>query len=146
MEPVHVTSGDLGLPLSVAPGMTAEMTPNVSINRISSLGNNFAFEANKSSVYQYRADLSWLRGIHTIKFGADLRRYPVQLYDPLQMSISASSSFTGGPNPQLAAVASGDGIADLMLGQATVSSGYHQTNSAHNCYGLYAQDAARYTV
>lgn len=145
-EPVHVTPASLGFPSSILPGMTAEMTPNLSVNRISSLGNNYAFEANKSSVYQYRADLSWLKGIHTFKFGADLRRYPVQLYNPLQMSISASSSFTGGPNPNLPAVASGDGIADLLLGQASVTSGYQiQTNSAHNYYALYAQDAARIT-
>jgi len=43
----------------------------------------------------------------------------------------------------VAAVASGDGIAELLLGQATVSSGYQpQTNSAHNYYGLYAQDTS----
>jgi len=42
--------------------MTAEMTPGLSVNRISSLGNSYPFEANKSSVYQYGADASWLKG------------------------------------------------------------------------------------
>ena len=145
-EPTHVTPTSLGFAAGILPGMTADMTPSLSVSRISSLGNSYPFEANKSSVYQYGADLSWLKGIHTLKFGVDARHYPVQLYDPEQMSISASSSFTGGPNPNLAAVASGDGIAELLLGQATVSSGYEpQTNSAHNYYGMYAQDTARIT-
>jgi Carboxypeptidase regulatory-like domain len=145
-EPTHVTPTSLGFDAGILPGMTADMTPSLSVSRISSLGNSYPFEANKSSVYQYGADLSWLKGIHTLKFGVDARHYPVQLYDPEQMSISASSSFTGGPNPNLAAVASGDGIAELLLGQATVSSGYEpQTNSAHNYYGAYAQDTARVT-
>lgn len=145
-EPVHVTPAQLGFPASIAPGLTAEMTPNVSINRISSFGNNYAFEANKSSVWQYRADSSWLKRNHTIKFGIDMRRYPVQLYNPLQMSVSAASSFTGGPNPTVPAVASGHGVAELLLGQAAVTSGYQiQTNSAHGYYGFYAQDVARLT-
>jgi hypothetical protein len=28
------------------------------------------------------ATLTWLWGAHTFKFGADLRRFPDQLYDP----------------------------------------------------------------
>lgn len=145
-EKLHVAPSSLGFPSSILPGMAGDLSPNVSISRISSLGNNYAFEANASSVYQYRADLSWLKGRHTFKFGADLRRYPVQLYTPLQLSISAGNNFTGGPNPNLIATASGSGIASLLLGQAAVTSGYQpQTNSAHNYYGFYAQDALRLT-
>src|SRR6201999_3366740 len=129
-----------------APGITGTVTPQLSISRISGLGNNYPFEANKSSVYQYGADVSWLKGIHTFKFGVDLRRYPVQLFDPQQMEVNASSSFTGGPNPTVPDVASGDGVAELLLGQATVTSGYvPQTNSAHNYLAFYAQDIAKFT-
>jgi hypothetical protein len=141
-----LTASSVGFPSAVTPGITGEMMPVVSATRISSLGNNYPFEANKSSVYQYGADLAWIKGIHTFKFGADARHYPVQLFDPEQLAVSASSNFTGGPNPNAAIADSGSGIADLLLGAASVQSGFEpQTNSAHNYFGFYAQDAARLT-
>ncbi len=145
-EPTHVPPSSLGLPANAAPGITDQVTPQVSISRASTLGNNYPFEANKSSVWQYAGDLSWLKGIHTFKFGIDLRRYPVQLYDPQQLAINASQNFSGGPNPTNPVADSGDGLAELLLGQAEVTSGYvPQTNSAHNYLGFYAQDIAKLT-
>src|SRR6202034_1048160 len=119
-----LTADSVGFPSAVTPGITAAMMPVLSATRISSLGNNYPFEANKSSVYQYAADLTWIKGIHTFKFGADARHYPVQLFDPEQLAISASSNFTGGSNPNSAVADSGSGVADLLLGAASVTSGY----------------------
>jgi len=144
--PGGLSASSVGFPAADTPGQTGTMMPVVSATRISSLGNNYPFEANKSSVYQYAADLSWIKGIHTFKFGVDARHYPVQLFDPEQLAISATSNFTGGSNPNAALADSGSGIADLLLGAASVQSGYEpQTNSAHNYFGFYAQDAARVT-
>ncbi|HVP46197.1 MAG TPA: carboxypeptidase regulatory-like domain-containing protein [Bryobacteraceae bacterium] len=145
-EPVHVTPASLGFPANATPGMTAEMTPQLSMTRASSLGNSYPFEDNESSVWQYAGDLSWLKGHHTFKFGYDFRRYPVQLYDPQQLAINATSNFTGGPNPNSATAASGSGIADLLLGAAGVTSGYAPETRSHHYYaGFYAQDVARLT-
>jgi hypothetical protein len=116
------------------------------MTRASGLGNNYPFEDNESSVWQYAGDLSWLKGIHTFKFGYDFRIYPVQLYDPQQLAINATSNFTGGPNPNAAVSDSGSGIADLLLGAAGVTSGYApETRSHHDYIGFYAQDTARIT-
>jgi hypothetical protein len=71
---VHVMAADIGFPAAAAPGITGQMTPAVSLSRISGLGNSYPFERNASSVYQYAGDISWLKGIHTIKFGYDARR------------------------------------------------------------------------
>jgi hypothetical protein len=145
-EPVHVTATDLGFPASVAPGITGQMTPQLSMTRASGLGNNYPYEANASSVWQYAGDLSWLKGIHTFKFGYDLRMYPVQLWDPQQLAINATQNFTGGPNPNAAVSDSGSGVADLLLGAASVQSGYAPaTHSRHDYAGFYAQDTARLT-
>jgi len=145
-EPVHVTPSELGFPASATPGITAQMTPQVSMTRASGLGNSYPFEDNESSVWQYAGDLSWLKGIHTFKFGYDFRRYPVQLWDPQQLAINATSNFTGGPNPNAAVSDSGSGIADLLLGAAGVTSGYApETRSRHEYFGFYAQDIARLT-
>ncbi|SPF40441.1 TonB-dependent receptor plug (fragment) [Candidatus Sulfopaludibacter sp. SbA4] len=144
--PVEVTASQLGFPASVAPGLTDQMVPQLSMTRASGLGNNYPFEDNESSVWQYAGDLSWLKSIHTFKFGYDFRLYPVQLYDPQQLAINATSNFTGGPNPNAAVADSGSGIADLLLGAAGVTSGYvPETRSRHGYLGFYAQDAARLT-
>ena len=145
-EPVHVVPGDLGFPAGAAPGITGQMTPQLSMTRSSGLGNNYPYESNASSVWQYAGDVSWLKGIHTFKFGYDLRMYPVQLWDPQQLAISATQNFTGGPNPNAAAAASGSGIADLLLGAASVTSGFAPaTHSHHDYIGFYVQDTARVT-
>jgi hypothetical protein len=144
VEPVHVTPAQFGFSASTTPGITAEMTPLISMTRTSSLGNSFPFEDNESSVWQYAGDISWLKGRHTFKFGYDYRMYPVQLWDPQQLSVNATSNFTGGPNPNAAAAASGSGIADLLLGAAGVTSGFApETRSRRHYFGFYAQDTAR---
>ncbi len=145
-EPSNITATSLGFPASIAPGLTGEMDPQLSASRISSLGPNYPIESNASSVWQYAGDLTWLKGIHSFKFGYDLRVYPVQLYDPQQLAINATSNFTGGPNPSAAVSDSGSGIADLLLGAAGLSSGFvPKTNSHHDYLGFYAQDTARLT-
>jgi hypothetical protein len=144
VEPVHVTPGMLGFPDSAAPGITNQMTPQISMTRVSGLGNSYPFEDNESSVWQYAGDLSWLKGKHTFKVGYDFRIYPVQLWDPQQLAINATSNFTGGPNPSAAVSASGSGVADLLLGAAGVTSGFApETRSRRQYYGFYVQDTAR---
>jgi len=145
-DPTTITATGLGLPAGVAPGITGQITPQLSMTRESALGNNYPIEFNASSVYQYAGDLTWLKGTHTFKFGYDLRKYPVQLWDPQQLYINATQNFTGGPNPNAAVADSGDGIADLLLGAAQVQSGYAPPTSSHHYYlGFYAQDTWRAT-
>jgi hypothetical protein len=145
-DPTSITAAGLGFPSAIAPGLTGQMSPQISLNRVSSLGNNYPFEANASSVWQYAGDLTWQKGSHALKFGYDWRLYPVQLYDPQQLSVSASQNFTDGPNPSNAAANSGSGVADLLLGAASVTSGYvSATHSSHYYLGFYAQDTWRAT-
>src|ERR1700733_7669561 len=139
---------------NVAPGITANMTPSISISGpgavggYSSLGNSYPFEANFSSVYQYAAATTWVKGRHTVKFGIDLRRYPTQLWDPEQMSVSGGSGFTVGytPGTTTALTDSGNGVAELLMGLGSVSSGYEpETQSVHDYYAVYLQDEFRMT-
>jgi hypothetical protein len=149
-EAVHKTPASLGFNANnVAPGITASMSPQVSISGASAagsestLGNSYPFEQNESSVWQYAGNTSWEKSNHTLKFGVDVRRYPVQLWDPQQMAISAGTSFTNGPNTTSPSPStdSGSGMAELLLGLATVTSGYEPvTRSHHYYYGAYAQD------
>ena len=158
-ESVLVSPTSLGFGSSVVPGITADQSPQLTLSgppavgSYSTLGNYYPFERNYSSVYQYAAAMTWVKGKHTLKYGIDLRAYPTQLWDPEQMTIasggsSTGSSFTDGFKSGTTTVIndSGDGVADLLLGLATVSSGYEpETQSIHEYGAAYAQDEFRIT-
>ena len=137
-----------GIPASAAPGTTASFTPQVeaTTNQLGELGNSEPYERNPNSVYQYAASVSWLKGIHTFKFGADLRRYVDQLFDPQLLTVNTSRTFTGGPNGNSPSGTTGNAIAELLLGQATVTSGYApRVDFRHPYYAAYAEDTAKIT-
>ena len=152
-ESVLKSPASLGFTGSIAPGITGNVTPQLSISgppavgSYSTLGNYYPYERNYSSVYQYGAAATWVKGNHTFKFGLDWRRYPTQLWDPEQMSITSGGStqganFTDGFSHGTTVINdSGSGVADLLLGLATVTSGYEpETQSVHDYRALFAQD------
>jgi hypothetical protein len=149
-ETVLKSPASLGFNASnVAPGITANLTPGISISGpsavggYSSLGNEFPFEANFSSVYQYAAAMTWVKGKHTVKFGVDWRRYPTQLWDPEQMSVSGGAGLTSGFTKGTTTVLpdSGNGVAELLMGYGAVGSGYEpKTTSVHDYRAVFVQD------
>ena len=135
-----------GIPASAAPGLTSTFTPQVeaTTNQLGELGNSEPYERNPNSVYQYAASVTWVKGIHVMKFGTDLRLYRDQLYDPQLLTVNTSRSFTGGPTANAPGGTTGNAIAELLLGQATVTSGYApQVNFGHQYYAAYAEDTAK---
>jgi hypothetical protein len=137
----------LGFDPSVDAGSRAPTFPSVtSVNRISGLGAGGGLEADYGTLFEYAAALSQLQGKHSLKYGFDYRYFPIGLSIASLVTVTANSNFTGGPNPQAPAGASGSGIADLLLGAATVSGGYAPAyRSVHPYYALYAQDEFRAT-
>ena len=119
----------------------------VTANRITQIGNtNGWYERSQNEVWQYLGSASWLRGRHAIKAGIDFRKYPGFLWINEPMRVNAASNFTGGPNPQAAAAASGSGIADLLLGAATVSNGIvEREDYNHPYFAAFVQDEFRVT-
>ena len=62
------------------------------------------------------------------------------------MAINAGASFSAGPNTTTPSTDSGSGMAELLMGLATVTSGYEpETKSVHYYYGAYAQDTYKVT-
>jgi hypothetical protein len=138
--------GQLGFPQSAVAGNPVTTFPLVTANRIGQVGTMVALERNASKVFQYLASLSSLRGRHLFKTGVDIRSYPIRLSSAAQLTIAANSNFTGGPNPQAAVAASGSGIADLLLGAASVSNGIAIPDFInHHYYAVYVQDEYRAT-
>jgi hypothetical protein len=141
-------TSQFGIPANATPGLTATFTPQVeaTASQLGQLGNSEPYERNPNSVYQYAASVSWVKGIHVMKFGADLRLYRDQLYDPQLLTVNTSKTFTGGPNAGSPSGATGNAVAELLLGQATVTSGYApQVNFGHQYYAGYAMDTAKFT-
>ena len=135
-----------GIPASATPGLTSTFTPQVEAvsGQLGQLGNSEPYERNPNSVYQYAASVTWVKGIHVMKFGTDLRLYRDQLYDPQLLTVNTSRSFTGGPTANAPGGTTGNAIAELLLGQATVTSGYApQVNFGHQYYAAYVSDSAK---
>ncbi len=134
----------LGFPQSVIAGNPVTTFPLVTANGIGQVGTQVALERNASKVFQYLASVSWLHGRHMFKTGVDMRSYPIRLSSAAQLTIKAANNFTGGPNPQAAVAASGSGVADLLLGAASVSNGIIDPDYInHRYYAAYAQDEFR---
>jgi Carboxypeptidase regulatory-like domain len=132
---------DLGFDPSVTTGLRAVSFPLVTATRISPIGPNGGLEKDFGTVYQYAAAISQLKGKHSLKYGFDFRQFPTGLNIAQEVTVGANSNFTGGPNPQAAAGDSGSGIADLLLGTGTVSSGFNPAyNYGHPYFAWYAQD------
>jgi TonB dependent receptor-like, beta-barrel len=85
-------------------GAGREGVPFVDVSGLFSYGNNFEGEIPQTgNTYQWSDSLSWVKGTHTFKFGADIRR---QLFDQtLYYNINGLYSYYGGgvndPNLQV---------------------------------------------
>jgi len=137
----------LGLPRSLVDGQRVKYFPVFSISGLTQLGvTGTGYNAVKSRTWQYNASLTLLRGRHTFKTGFDARRFPVSIDQSSPLAISASGAFTAGPNPQAAAARTGRGLADLMLGVATVSYTLRPIElHRHPYYAFYFQDEWKLT-
>ncbi len=134
----------LGFNANVTAGLPSTTFPAItSANRLSAIGPQSGLEADGGTTYQYAASLIYLKGKHSLKFGLDYRYLTLDLHVNQLVSLTASSNFTGGPNVGTLSTEpdSGSGIADMLLGTGTVSSGiipgFHIT---HPYYAFFAQD------
>ena len=99
-----------------------------------------------SRTYEYAAALTVLKGKHSFKAGFDYRYYTLDAFNPQPLNINTRGSFTGGPNAQAVGSNTGSGIADLLLGVATVSYNINPENvNSHPYYAGYVQDQWRAT-
>jgi hypothetical protein len=137
----------LGFASNTVTGLRAPAYPSVTANRLSGQGlGQISKSSNRPEVYQYRPTITLLLGRHTLKGGLDYRLLAANADFTVPLNVIASSNFTGGPNPQAAAAASGHGAADLLLGAATVSASitpFEQLKRPY--YGFFFQDEFRWT-
>ncbi len=140
-------SSYFGFNAAAAPGRTDVFTPQIAAvsGFLGAIGNAEPQETNKSSVYQYQADLTWLKGRHTFKFGTDLRRYFVQHFDPQGITLTGGEALTGGPAPTTSE-SNGNPIAEIELGFTPITSGYAPLVTERDMvYAWYGEDTWKVT-
>jgi hypothetical protein len=104
--------------LGITPGLPSNLTgvPFVNISGGASFGNNFeGFLPQVGNSFQWSDGLTWVKGSHTFKFGADIRRARFDQY--YYFDINGEYTFdNSGPN----AIVPGDGdqYAEFLLGLA----------------------------
>lgn len=136
----------LGLPQYVVDASDdTSIFPSFAPNGYTSLGppRNFGFFRNNQDVFSLNQDVSWLRGNHSLKIGANQRVYRAYNYRPDDPagSFSFTRAFTARtPNETLQQ--SGDAIASFLLGNpATGRLGISpQPAVQSNYFAFFVQD------
>lgn len=135
--------GTLGFPSSLAAEMQLLEFPLFAMSTTSSIGSNQADPSTQeNNAYTFGGDVTWVKGTHTFKTGAELRDYQwnaIQGSGVLQFNFDAN--FTKGPSPTAAAT-NGYDLASFLLGRPASGTLYRHQNYAYSTYywSLYAQD------
>ncbi len=135
--------GTLGFPSSLASQMQLLEFPLFAMSTTSSIGSNQSDPSTQeNNAYTLGGDVTWVRGTHTFKAGAELRDYQwnsIQGSGVLQFNFDAN--FTKGPSPTAAAI-NGYDLASFLLGYPSSGTLYRHQNYAYSTYywSTYAQD------
>src|SRR5579862_3594632 len=136
---IYGTSPKLGITTGLPTTLTGVPFINVSGGAI--IGNNFeGFLPQVGNTFQWADDLTWIKGNHTFKFGADIRRSRFDQY--YYFDVNGEFTFNNsGPN----AIVPGDGdnYAEFLLGMTdtyTQGSGQREDVRSTSVYP-FAQDS-----
>lgn len=111
-EPLFDEFGIRGIPPSR--GLTG--LPTFSVTGFSQLGDRtFAPNPKLTEVLQFIDNVSWVRGQHTVKFGIDSRF--MLNFAGTSNTARGSFSFNGQFTSEIPGTGTGNGLADLLLGQ-----------------------------
>jgi hypothetical protein len=116
--------------------------PNISVSGLPNLASD-SVNMNAGDTYSTGADLTWVRGAHTFKFGGEYRTYRdnVSNLGKAFGSLSYSSTYTVATDTTPAATF-GQGLASFLLGQPTSGSMDRNASYAESFHigGFYGQD------
>jgi hypothetical protein len=144
--PIHggIDLTSLGFPASVASAATQQVFPAMSVANYTSWGDPSGDAIRRGNdIYTLVGDTTWVRGSHTLIFGADVRMYNQTPYQggADAGSYSFSQGFTQGPNPQVSSLSSGDGFASFLTGYGSGSISQTPALAIRNWYtALYFND------
>ncbi|HLJ16410.1 MAG TPA: TonB-dependent receptor [Bryobacteraceae bacterium] len=121
--------------------------PGVAWTGYTSIGSNGLTQGDKINNYELADSLSWIKGGHSLKFGAEVRQSRMFLDSDNgpRGSFTFAASWTAALNPSTGNPVTGTGqpIADFLLGYPTNMSGAVGTSQTHFRFytnNFYAQD------
>jgi hypothetical protein len=129
--------------LGITPGLPANLTgvPFVNISGGASFGNNFeGFLPQVGNSFQWNDELTWVKGSHTFKFGADIRRARFDQFYYFDLNGEYTFDNSG---PSAIVPGDGDNYAEFLLGLAdgyTQGSGQREDVRSTSVYP-FAQDS-----
>ena len=147
-EAQNIHSGFLeSLGITRAPGSTNDGIPAINVPGYADMGDSDIFQPQirKSHTFQFTDNLVWVKGRHTWKFGADVRRY--RLFYLVEDFGQGLFSFSGDPLTGAGSV-SGSAFSDFLLGRPFLSfaqAGNSGGNDRLNYLGVYFADEFRVT-
>ena len=135
------------LGLTRAPGATNRGIPAINIPGYADMGDSDIFQPQlrKNNTFQFTDSLVWVKGRHSLKFGADVRR--LRLDYAVEDFGQGVFSFSGDPLTGEGSV-SKNAFADFLLGRPFLSftqAGNSAGNDRLNYLGLYFVDEFRAT-
>jgi hypothetical protein len=143
MRGFDLTAAGFSPRLAAAIDPQAYTFPNLNIAGYQQVGNG-SVSRTFSNYFTASESVSWTRGSHMLRFGAEFRVYREHAYDfgntvPTE---SFASAWTGGPFDNSAAAPIGQGLASFLFGLPT--GGQINVNSSYadqsRTTGFYAQD------
>ncbi|MFB3920593.1 MAG: carboxypeptidase-like regulatory domain-containing protein [Terriglobia bacterium] len=143
-EAENINSNFLGaLGIERAPGATNRGIPAINVPGYADMGDSDIFQPfiRKNHTFQFTDNLVWVKGNHTLKFGADVRR--LRLFYLVEDFGQGIFSFSDGFGS-----VSGNAFADFLLGRPFLSfaqAGNSGGNDRLNYLGLYFSDDYRVT-
>jgi hypothetical protein len=143
-EAQNIRSGFLqALGIERAPGSTNQGIPAINVPGYADLGDSDIFQPQirKNSTFQFTDNLVWVKGRHTLKFGADVRR--LRLFYLVEDFGQGIFSFSDGFGS-----VTGSAFADFLIGRPFLSfaqAGNSGGNDRLNYLGFYFSDEFRVT-
>lgn len=135
----NIHSGFLeGLGITRAPGSTNDGLPAINVPGYADMGDSDIFQPQirKDNTFQFTENMVWVRGHHTLKFGADVRR--LRLFYLVEDFGQGVFSFSDGFGS-----VSGTAFSDFLLGRPFLSfaqAGNSGGNDRLNYFGAYLGD------
>ncbi len=120
LRQASLQNGDITVP-GVPPNFFASVLPIFTLTGYQQIGPTSAANSRfTTSVTEYLDTFSMVRGRHTLKFGADIRREALDVLNPPNPTGSYAFTAIGTNNP--ARPISGNALASLLLGQVNAFS------------------------